>query len=191
MSLGRLVLASTSPRRQDLLRRCGVVFDVVPAAVAECDHEHLTVAEVCLLNAHRKARAVAKRHPDRLVLAADTLVALGGRRFGKPADRAEAFRMLTELAGHTHEVFTGVCLLELRNHRERLFAETTTVAFRPLREEQINAYLSLVNPLDKAGAYAIQERGDLLVAEIRGSYTNVVGQPVERLLDELRAWSGG
>jgi septum formation protein len=173
-----------------LLRQCGVVFDVLPAAVPECDHEHLTVAEVCLLNAHRKARTVAKQHPDRLVLAADTLVALGSRRLGKPADRAEAFRMLAELAGRAHEVVTGVCLLELRHHRERLFAETTTVEFRPLREEQINAYLSLVNPLDKAGAYAIQEHGERIVAGIRGSYTNVIGLPLERLLDELRAWSG-
>jgi septum formation protein len=188
MNPGRLVLASASPRRQDLLRQCGVVFDVLPASVAECDHEHFTAAEVCLLNAHRKARVVAKRHPDRLVLAADTLVALGTRRFGKPADRTEAFRMLTELAGRAHEVVTGVCLLELRHHRERLFAETTVVTFRPLEERQIHAYLSLINPLDKAGAYGIQDRGELIVSEIRGSYTNVVGLPVERLLDELRAW---
>lgn len=189
MRPGPLVLASASPRRQELLRQCGVQFDTLPAAVAECDHEHLTVAEVCLLNAHRKARAVAKRCPDRLVLAADTLVALGARRFGKPADHAEAFRMLSQLAGQAHEVVTGVCLLELRHHRERLFAETTVVEFKPLREEQINTYLSLINPLDKAGAYAIQEHGERIVAGIRGSYTNVIGLPVERLLDELQAWA--
>jgi septum formation protein len=188
MNVSRLVLASASPRRQELLRQGGVPFDVVPATVAECDPGHLTTVEVCLLNAHRKARVVAKRHPDRLVLAADTLVALGSRRFGKPSDPAEARRMLTELAGRTHEVVTGVALLELRTHRERLFAETTLVSFRPLREEQINGYLALINPLDKAGAYAIQDHGELIVDEIRGSYTNVIGLPLERLMEELRGW---
>lgn len=184
-----LVLASASPRRQTLLRQCGVQFDVVPPGVAELDPEHLTLPELCLLNAHRKARTVAKRFPDRLVLGADTLVALGARRFGKPRDFAEAVRMLSELAGQTHEVVTGVCLLALRDHRERLFAETTRVTFRPLREDEIRAYLTAINPLDKAGAYAIQEQGDRLVADLDGSYANVVGLPVERVLAELRAWT--
>lgn len=190
MSVARLLLASASPRRQELMRHCGVLFDVVSVPVAECDHEYLTTAEVCLLNAHRKARAVAKRHLDRLVLAADTLVSLGARRFGKPADRAEAASMLAALAGRTHEVVTGVCLLELRTHRERLFAETTAVTFRALGQREISDYLALINPLDKAGAYAIQERGDLIVDEIRGSYSNVVGLPVERVLEALREWHG-
>lgn len=183
-----MVLASASPRRQELLRQCGVAFDVVPASVTECEPEHLTTIETCLLNAHRKARHVAKRYPDRLVLAADTLVALGPRRFGKPANRDEAFRMLTELAGHDHEVVTGVTLIELRRHRERLFAETTVVSFRPLEADRIREYLTRVDPLDKAGAYAIQEHGELLVEGIRGSYSNVVGLPLERLFEELRAW---
>jgi septum formation protein len=165
-----------------------VRFDVVPAGVTELAPEHLTVPELCLLNAHRKARAVAKRYPDRLVLGADTMVALGGRRYGKPRDLAEAAKMLGELAGRTHEVVTGVCLLGLRDHRERLFAETTRVTFRPLGEPEIRAYLAVVNPLDKAGAYAIQEQGDRLVADLEGSYANVVGLPVERVLEALRGW---
>lgn len=188
MPLPVLILASASPRRQDLLRQCGVTFEVVPAAIPEVHNELLTARELSLLNAHRKARAVAKRYPDRLVLGADTVVALGTRLYGKPADQTDAVRILTDLQGRTHEVVTGVCLMHLRPGRECLFAEVTAVTFRPLRAEQIRDYLARVNPLDKAGAYAIQEHGDLLVAEIRGSYSNVVGLPVERVLEVLRHW---
>jgi len=188
MSLPAIILASASPRRQALLRQCGVPFEVVPAATPEVHDESLTARELSLLNAHRKARAVAKRYPDRLVLGADTLVALGARLYGKPADGADAFRMLAELQGRTHQVVTGVCLLHLRGHREHLFAETTDVTFRPLNDAQIREYLARINPLDKAGAYAIQDHGDHLVAEIAGSYSNVVGLPVERVLEVLKRW---
>ncbi len=186
MSLTPLILASASPRRQELLLRCGVFFEVVPARIPEVEDESLSARELSQLNAHRKARHVAKRYPDRLVLAADTVVARGTRLYGKPRDRAEARRMLRELQGDTHQVVTGVCLMHLRGHRERLFAETTYVTFRPLDEAQICEYLARVNPLDKAGGYAIQEHGELLVAEISGCYSNVVGLPVERVLEELR-----
>jgi len=188
VTLPDLILASASPRRQELLRQCGVCFEVVPADTPERDDDALTARELAQLNAHRKARAVAKRYPDRLVLGADTVVACGPRLYGKPADRADALRMLGELQGRTHEVVTGVCLLHLRAHRECLFAEATAVTFRPLSEAQLRDYLARVHPLDKAGAYAIQEHGELLVAEIVGSYSNVVGLPVERLLAVLRNW---
>ncbi len=183
-----LILASASPRRRELLRQCGVDFEVVPAEVPEVHDPALTARELCLINAHRKARVVAKRHPDRLVLGADTLVTLDSRVLGKPADLAEAFEMLEALQDRTHRVVTGVCLLHLRPHREVLFAESTEVTFRPLDEAAIRQYLSRIQPLDKAGAYAIQEHGDLLVAEINGSYSNVVGLPVERVLEHLRNW---
>lgn len=182
------MLASGSPRRQELLRQCGVEFDVVPAAVPELHDEALTARELSLLNAHRKTRAVAKHFPDRVVLGADTLVARGTRLYGKPADLADARRMLAELEGRTHQVVTGVCLLHLRDHRERLFAETTDVTFRVLEPAQIDAYLAEIDPLDKAGAYAIQNHGDCVVAEIAGSYSNVVGLPVEQVLAALRDW---
>lgn len=188
MPLPALILASASPRRQELLRQCGVNFEVVPAAVPEVHDPALTARELSLLNAFRKARAVAERYPDRLVLGADTLVARGRCPYGKPADLADAARMLAELQGRTHEVVTGVCLLHRRARRVQLFAETTAVRFRPLSDAQIREYLARVNPLDKAGAYAIQEHGDRLVAEICGSYSNVVGLPVERLLEVLRHW---
>ncbi len=150
--------------------------------------EQLSPQELCQINAHRKARAVAKRIPDALVLGADTLVFLEREIFGKPRNLDEAKQMLAKLQGRTHQVVTGVCLIHLRGHRERLFAVSTEVTFRPLDERQISDYLSKINPLDKAGAYAVQEHGDLIVSEISGSYSNVVGLPVERLGEELTAW---
>ena len=183
-----LILASASPRRAELLRDLGVQFAVEPSYATELDSDHLTAWELAQLNAHRKARSVAKQHPDALVLGADTVVVLGTALYGKPRDRKDAARMLGELEGRTHQVLTGICLIQLREHRERLLAERTDVRFRPLSQADIKRYLDRIDPLDKAGAYAIQEFGELLVEEISGSYTNVVGLPVERLETELRAW---
>ena len=188
MKLPTLILASASPRRSELLRGVDIEFTVVPSEAEEVHNEHLTVSEMSQLNAYRKARAVAKKHPDALVLGADTLVALETTVFGKPANLAEAARMLKKLQGHTHQVVTGVCLLQLRGHRQKLFAESTEVTFRPLDAVQIRDYLTTINPLDKAGAYAIQEGGEKIVASIEGSFSNVVGLPVERLKVELVAW---
>ncbi len=191
MNLPPLILASASPRRAELLRQLGLHFQVVPSEAGEFAHEHLSPLELCQLNAHRKARAVAKKCPDALVLAADTLVFLHDEILGKPADLGDAQRMLGRLQGRVHQVVTGVVLIHLRAHRERVFAVSTDVRFRALAPEQIQSYLTKVNPLDKAGAYAIQEHGELIVEEISGSYGNVVGLPVERLQDELNAWAAG
>lgn len=188
MNLPPLILASGSPRRAELLRQLELEFEVLPSTATEWKYEHLSPLEVCQLNAHRKARAVAKQIPDALVLGADTLVFLGDDIMGKPADLAEAERMLTRLQGKTHHVVTGVSLIHLRAHRERLFAVSTQVTFHPLSAEQVRGYLARVDPLDKAGAYAIQEHGDLLVANISGSLSNVIGLPVERLSQEIEAW---
>jgi septum formation protein len=182
------ILASASPRRSELLRQLKWEFEVIPSDAAEVAHEFLSPQEVCQLNAHRKARAVAKKFPDAWVLAADTLVFLKGEVMGKPRDLAEAKRMLTLLQGRTHQVVTGVCLLHLRTHQERVFAASTDVTFHPLTPGQIHEYLSLIQPLDKAGAYAIQEHGEKIVAQIAGSYSNVVGLPLEQLQEELRTW---
>ncbi len=180
-----LILASASPRRADLLRQIEPAFQVIPSDAMEVAPEHLSPHEICLLNAHRKARAVAKKIPDAVVLGADTLVFLERQIFGKPRDLADAHRMLTRLQGRTHQVVTGVCLLHLRAHRESLFAVTTDVTFHTLTAGQITQYLSKINPLDKAGAYAIQDHGELIVAEISGSFSNVVGLPMEKLGEEL------
>ena len=190
MNLQSLILASASPRRAELLRQLKLDFQIIPSDAKEIFDEQLSPLELCQLNAHRKARAVAKKNPDSLVLGADTLVFLDGEIMGKPADMAEARRMLTQLQGRTHQVVTGVSLIHLRAHRESMFAIGTDVTFRPLTAGQINDYIARVNPLDKAGAYAIQEHGDMIIAEIFGSFSNVIGLPVERLGDELAYWGG-
>ena len=127
-----LILASASPRRADLLRELGFEFHVVPSAAAEIHSEDLSAGEVAQLNAYRKARAVSKKFPDAVTLGVDTVVALGSTLFGKPADLAEAERMVLALLGKTHQVVTGVCLIHLRGHRQRSFCEQTDVTFRTL-----------------------------------------------------------
>jgi septum formation protein len=188
VNLPPLILASASPRRSELLRQLGVAFTVVPSDATEVHDHQLTAREISQLNAYRKARVIAQKFPDALVLGADTLVYLDNTLFGKPTDLAAAAHMLQQLAGRTHEVVTAICLLHLRTQRQKVFFESTAVTFRPLNATQIRHYLSQVNTLDKAGAYGIQEHGDLIVEKISGSYTNVVGLPVERLRDELAAW---
>jgi septum formation protein len=191
MKLPPLILASASPRRAELLRQLHPEFQIVPSDATEIMDEQLSPRELCQLNAHRKARAVAKKIPDALVLGADTLVFLDREIMGKPRDLAEARRMLARLQGRTHQVVTGLSLIHLRGRRERLFAVGTDVTFRPLDKSQINGYLSQIKPLDKAGAYAIQEHGDDIVADISGSFSNVVGLPMERLETELKGWNRG
>jgi septum formation protein len=187
VKLPPLILASASPRRAELLRLLQAEFQIIPSDAEELAHEHLSPLEICQLNAHRKARAVAKKIPDALVLGADTLVFLDDEILGKPRNLKEAEHMLSRLQGRTHQVVTGVSLIHLRGHRERLFAVSTDVTFRPLTAAQIGNYLSRMNPLDKAGAYAIQEHGDMIVSEISGSRSNVVGLPVERVGAEFAA----
>ena len=185
MRLPPIILASASPRRSDLLRKMEVEFRVVASDADEIHNEQLTAREICQVNAYRKARVVAKRFPDMLVIGADTLVYLDVQLFGKPRDVSEAERMLAGLSGKTHQVVTGVCLIHLRAHRQRVFSDTTDVTFRLLTAEQIRDYLAKIQPLDKAGAYAIQDHGDLIVDHIDGSLDNVIGLPVERLRVEL------
>lgn len=185
-----VILASASPRRAELLRQLTLDFKVVPSTVAEIHHDQLSVREAAQINAYRKARAVAKKYPDTLVLGADTLVCLDTTLFGKPSTLEVAYGMLEELQGRTHQVVTAICLMLLRTHRQRVFCESTSVTFRSLDAVKIRRYLTRVNPLDKAGAYAIQEDGDQLVESISGSYTNVVGLPLEALAVELQTWAG-
>jgi len=186
MSLTTIILASASPRRAELLRQIVSEFEIVPGHVDEFQPEHLSPVEACLLNAYRKARVVAKKHPDALVIGADTEVCVGRRVFGKPKDLVDAAKMIADLEGRQHQVITGVCLVWLRHHRQRLFAEVTRVTFKPLNEEQIADYLGLINPLDKAGAYAIQEHRDMIAEKVEGSLSNVIGLPVERLQSEIK-----
>lgn len=188
VKLPPFILASASPRRAELLGQLKLSFEIAPSDATETYDPQLSPHELCQLNAHRKARTIAKKNPDSLVLGADTLVFLGSEIFGKPRDLKEAHRMLSSLQGRTHQVVTGVSLMQLRTHHEKIFATGTDVTFHPLDADQIREYLSRINPLDKAGSYAIQEHGEKIIAKISGSYSNVVGLPLERLREELAAW---
>ncbi len=180
-----LILASASPRRRELLQLLGVRFRVAASEAREINPAHLAPHEICLANAASKARAVSERFPGDLVLGADTEVALGARVLGKPRHRREAASFLRALSGRTHQVITGICLL-CRDRPFRLsFTETTHVTFQPLSDRQISAYLREMNPMDKAGAYAVQEGGERLIEAIDGSLTNVVGLPLGRLRRSL------
>jgi septum formation protein len=156
-----------------------VNFTVEPAGVEEL--EQGPPLEVALENAYRKASAVAAGHPEGTVLGVDTLVALGGRIFGKPSDRAQARATLQALAGHRHAVVGGACLIQ--DGRTRTLAATTEVEFRQLTDTELDGYLDLEEWRDRAGAYAIQGRGALLVRAIHGDYQNVVGLPVAALIE--------
>jgi septum formation protein len=183
-----LILASGSPRRAELLGRMGLEFQTVVSNAKEIHMGEITAPELARVNAYRKARAVAKKHPDALVIGADTLVYLDRVLFGKPAGLEEAYAMLETLGGRTHQVVTGMCLLHLREHRHRVFSDITEVTFRPIDAVAIQRYLIAVDPLDKAGAYAIQEHGDWIVERISGSFANVVGLPVELFARQLKEW---
>jgi septum formation protein len=169
-----------------LLRSAGVHFSVDPAEGAEDDDHALGLAMLVATNARSKALEVAARHPHAVVLGADTLVWLGGRALGKPADHDQARAMLRELSGRTHEVATGVHLVRMATRQQVEFHEVTRVRFRPFGQEVIEEYLTTVDVLDKAGAYALQERGEMLVESVEGCRLNVVGLPLERTLAALQ-----
>lgn len=179
MSTSEIILASSSPRRRDLLREHGYTFTILPPEVEEIVPPDLTPAEVTLANARLKARAIAALHPGALVIGADTVVAFEGEIFGKPRDMAHAVEMLTRLNGRVHEVWSGVWLASPR--RETGFNEVTRVRFRQLDESQIRAYLDRIGPLDKAGAYAAQDDQGELIDHFEGCFENVIGLPMKSL----------
>ena len=185
MPLPPLVLASASPRRRELLREHGYTFSVEPADVPESAPAHLTPGEIVLRNARAKVRAVARKHPDALVLGVDTEVVFEGEVFGKPADLKAALAMAKRLTGRTHEVHTGVWLQHPATRRERGFVEISRVHFRRLTDSQIRAYHARIGPLDKAGAYAAQEDRGEMIERVEGSFTNVIGLPMEALAAAL------
>lgn len=186
MSGPRIVLASSSPRRSGLLRSAGLEFSAEACETAEIHDPALGLAGLVTANARTKALSVAAGHPDAVVIGADTLVWLDGHALGKPADPDQARRMLGRLAGRVHEVATGVHLVRLEPHRQIEFHEVTRVRFRELDGAAIDDYLTRVHVLDKAGAYALQDQGELIVESVEGSRSNVVGLPLGRTLSALR-----
>ena len=181
-----LILASGSPRRRTLLEEHGYRFEVCAPNIAEISTDALTLRELALCNAVRKGISVAAAKPDAIVLAADTLVALEEEIIGKPRNLENAISILKRLSGRMHEVCTAVFIRHSVARRQVAFFEISRVHFRCLTNDLIASYLSKVNPLDKAGGYAAQGEGADIIAKIEGSFTNVVGLPMERTLVELR-----
>jgi len=180
-----LVLASDSPRRAASLAEAGFDFETVSPRIEERFDVDLTLRELTMWNAIRKGTSVARMRPDRVVLAADTLIALEDKVIGKPADLSEAAQILRRLSGQTHEVCSAVFISHFATGRSSAIDEISRVRFRRLSPNKIDNYLAKVDPLDKAGAYAAQGCGAEIIAKIDGSYTNVVGLPMEKTLAAL------
>jgi nucleoside triphosphate pyrophosphatase len=176
----RLLLASASPRRRQLLAVAGFEFEVVTPTVDEISAGTFTLREATAWNALRKGLSVARAHPDEVVLAADTLVELDGRVIGKPADSDEAARLLRLLSGQIHVVASSVFIVHLGGGRSENFTALSRVVFKKLNDRMIEEYLARVDPLDKAGAYAAQGEGGAIIARIMGSRSNVIGLPMEK-----------
>ncbi|MBM7653033.1 Maf family protein [Neobacillus cucumis] len=179
-----LILASSSPRRKELLENLRLSFSISSSEVDESFDSKLTPEEVVMELAERKAQVVFQKNPDAFVIGSDTVVVADNQILGKPADEAEAISMLKRLAGRQHEVFTGVAILSATGITK--FFERTEVWFWELTDEDINAYVQSGEPFDKAGAYGIQKLGSMLVRKINGDYFAVVGLPVARTIRELK-----
>ncbi len=189
-----LILASSSPRRRHWLEAMRIPFEIQVPEVDETPLLDEDPGDLVLRLAELKAEVVAHRHPDRWIMAADTTVAVDHHTLNKPVDVEDAARMLTLIQGRAHQVHTGLCLQ--RNDAVHSFVDTAQVVFRPLTEAQIRWYISTREPMDKAGSYAIQGIGALFIEGVEGSFSTVMGLPVERLgdlffqLGLLRPWLG-
>ncbi|MCR8918785.1 MULTISPECIES: Maf-like protein [Bacteroides] len=182
-----IILASNSPRRRELLSGLGIDYEVkILPGIDESYPENLTGEEIPMYIAREKADAYRPSiKPDELIITADTIVCLEGQVLGKPKDEADACRMLRLLSGRTHQVITGVCITTAE--MQRTFAATTDVTFDTLSEEEITHYVNNYRPMDKAGAYGVQEWiGFIGVTRLEGSYFNVMGLPIQRLYKELK-----
>ncbi len=184
----KIVLASASPRRRELLQNMGLDFEIITSDGAEQVFENELPQDTVKRLSSEKALNVAKRAPydDCIVIGADTVVAIDGKILGKPVDEGDAKRMLTLLSGRTHKVYTGVSVIETTSGERVSDYVETEVKFVNLTERQIEKYVSSGEPMDKAGAYGIQDLGAMLVEKINGDYFNVVGLPVSRLARILR-----
>jgi septum formation protein len=179
LSSNRLILASASPRRVELLSRLGVKFEVIPARVTEFEDPTADPKYMVTHNASLKADWVANLYPDALVLGADTTVFIDGTVLNKPANLADSKRMLRKLSGKTHTVYTGIAMRRIRDSLTLNEGISSEVTFKALTDEEIDSYVLKVNTLDKAGAYSIQDHTDMIIECYSGSFTNIMGLPVE------------
>jgi len=185
------ILGSGSPRRRDLLNEAGYRFTIEPSKAEEINSNDMDVRELTKMNAELKAGEVAARFPKSIVLGADTLVTIDGRALGKPTDREGALEMIRTLNGRTHQVMTGVCLMRKEPPIMIQHCEVTDVTFKSLSDEELRQYHELINPMDKAGAYAAQEHGEVIIELTDGSWSNVVGLPMEAvktMLEDLSVY---
>ncbi len=178
-ALAKFILASVSPRRKELLARIGARFEIIPADVEENNAGDDDPEAMVRENAALKAGWVADRYPDRFVLGSDTTVHLDGRVLNKPVDMSEAKRMLQRLSDRTHVVYTGVTLICRSGQVEETIGVRSEVTFKELSDEIIGRYFEIVNPLDKAGSYGIQEGTDLIIESFNGSHSNIMGLPID------------
>lgn len=182
---GTLILASGSPRRREMLADAGLGFEVIPSPAEELHDASMPLAQLCEENARLKALDVARHHPQATVIGADTLVYIDQTPLGKPGSEAEARAMLRTLSGRAHQVCTGVCIA--RGNDVECFHTITEVVFKQLDSELIDSYMEKVHVMDKAGSYAVQEHGEMIIQEVRGDYDNVVGLPIGQLLARLQS----
>lgn len=181
----KIILASASPRRQELLTKAGIVFDIIPSQVEEIFNNEVSVEEAVMDLAYQKAKWVQnKEKTDALVIGSDTIVVINNEVLGKPKDHGDAVRMLSLLESNIHEVITGVSLI--KEEKTINFYEKTLVYFKPMTKENIEQYIKEENVYDKAGSYAIQGEAMKYIDHIEGDYYNVIGLPIDRLLKELK-----
>ena len=180
-----MILASQSPRRKELLSLITSGFEIIPAKGEEILPEDISPEDAVLMLAEQKVDEIFAARKNEIIIAADTVVAVDGRILGKPRDGEDAFDMLKMLSGRVHSVFTGVCVI-FADGGKTTFAERTMVEFYPLSDEEIRGYIATGEPMDKAGAYGIQDKGALIVKKIDGDYYNVMGLPVGRLSRVLK-----
>ncbi|SHK61071.1 Maf family protein [Desulforamulus aeronauticus] len=181
-----IILASASPRRQELLASLGLSFEIKISDVDESMDEQMSPVQQVEQLAERKARAVAAQLNQGLVIGADTLVVLNQSVLGKPADRQEAMEMIERLQGRSHEVFTGLAVMDVATGKTVVTHQVTAVRFKPMTAEEIERYVDTGESYDKAGAYAVQGKASIFIDSIRGCYFNIVGLPVAKLADVLK-----
>ena len=182
----KVILASASPRRKEILQNTKLNFDIQKSDIEEVILENESPEDMVVRLAYEKACDVAKRNTDRLVIGADTIVALDNEVLGKPKDQNEAYQMIKRLSNKTHKVITGISLINLKENKIIKDYVVSFVTFKDLSEDSIKDYINTNESLDKAGAYGIQGYGALLVKNIQGDYFNIVGLPISRLSDLLK-----
>ena len=181
-----IILASASPRRKEILENTNIKFDIISSSIEELVLDGESPCQMVMRLAFEKGIDIASKHKSDLVISADTIVVLDDNVLGKPKDEEEARQMISNLSGRTHQVITGISLINLENNKKIIDYVVSNVKFKKLSKDDINDYIKTKESLDKAGAYGIQGYGALLVEEIQGDYFNIVGLPISKLSDLLK-----